>query len=100
MSQTKEQIVGDIDRYIKNNGYNFRNWYVGIAASPRARLFNDHSVQEYSDVWIYREAVSSLSARGIEDYFIKVAGTRGGTGGGDAKSRFVYAYKIRPHTRQ
>ena len=100
MSKTKEQIIGDINRYIMENGSDFRNWYVGISADPRARLFNDHNVQEHSATWIFREATSSLIARGIEDYFINVKNTRGGGGGGDARSRSVYAYKIRPHTRE
>lgn len=100
MSQTKEQIIIDINRYILKDGSDFRNWYVGISASPRERLFNGHGVQEDSDAWIYHEAPSSLIARDVEDYFINVAGTQGGGGGGDVSSRSVYAYKIKPHTRQ
>ena len=62
---------------------------MGIAASPRDRLFNDHNVREKGDAWIFREATSSAVAREVESYFIDVKGTRGGAGGGDASSRSV-----------
>lgn len=83
MGYPKEQSIIDINRYIMENGSDFRNWYVGIAADPRARLFNDHKVQEHSAPWIFHKAQSSLIARGIEDYFINVKNTQGGGGGGD-----------------
>lgn len=100
MAKTRDQIIADIDGHIGNNGADFGNWYVGIAASPRDRLFNDHNVRENGDAWIFREATSSTVAREVENYFIDVKGTQGGAGGGDSSSRSVYAYKIKPHTRE
>lgn len=100
MAKTKDQIIADIEAYIGNNGADFGNWYVGIATSPRDRLFNDHSVRENGDAWIFREATSSTVAREVENYFINVKGMQGGGGGGDYSSRSVYAYKIKPHTRE
>ena len=100
MANTRVQIIADIEAYIGNNSANFGNWYVGIAADPRDRLFNDHDVSEKGDAWIFREATSSAVAREVEDYFIDVKGTQGGAGGGDYRSRSVYAYKIKPHTRE
>lgn len=100
MAKTETQIIADIDGYIENNGAYFGNWYVGIAASPRDRLFDDHNVREKGDAWIFREATSSTVAREVETYFINVKGMQGGPGGGDVNSRFVYAYKIKSHTRE
>ena len=71
-----------------------------LSASPRNRLFDDHNVRENGDAWIFREATSSAVAREVETYFINMKGTQGGPGGGDANSRSVYAYKIKPHTRE
>ena len=100
MASTKDQVIADIDVYVANNGANLQQWYVGISAMPRNRLFNDHSVQENGDAWIYREATSSTVAREVETYFVDVKGAQGGGGGGDHNSRSVYAYKIKPHTRE
>ncbi|MDE2079406.1 MAG: hypothetical protein KGI73_03405 [Patescibacteria group bacterium] len=100
MASTKETIKSDFKAHIQNNGGNYSNWYVGIAADPKARLFNDHSVQEHGGAWIYDQAMSSDSAREVEDYFINVLGTQGGPGGGDSNTDWVYAYKITSSTRE
>jgi len=97
VAKTRDQIIADIEDHIGNNGDDFGSWYVGIAASPRERLFNDHNVKEKGDAWIFREATSSAVAREAENYFIDVKGTQGG---GDYSSQSVYAYKIKPHTRE
>ena len=73
---------------------------MGIAADAGDRLFNDHSVDEKGDAWIHRSATSSSVARTVENYFIEEKGTKGGPGGGDEISKFVYAYKIQRHTRE
>lgn len=100
MAKTGEQIIADVEAHIRNNGADFANWYVGIATSPRDRLFNGHNVREKGDAWIFREATSSGVAREVEDYFSKRKGARGGAGGGDYGSRSVYAYEIGSHTRE
>ena len=100
MAHTKDKIIADIENYIQDNGANFANWYVGIAADPRDRLFDDHGVREHGDLWIFRLATSSAIAREVEDYFIDIRDTEGGPGGGDDKTKSVYAYKIKSHTRE
>jgi len=91
------QIVQEIDDHIRQCGGGYSGWYVGIAANPRERLFNDHNVSEQSDSWIYRDCGSDTSARKAEEYFIN-KGCRGGSGGGDHTTRYVYAYKISRNT--
>ena len=95
-----EDIIDEIEGHIENRGGAFSSWYVGIAADARDRLFNDHSVEEEADKWIIRKATSSSVARTVEKYFIEEKGTKGGPGGGDENSKFVYAYKIQRHTRE
>jgi hypothetical protein len=85
--------------YVSVNGGPYSQWYIGIAAAPRQRLFNDHCVTENGGAWIYRECSTSSAAREIEEYFIQL-GMQGGPGGGDATTKYVYAYKITQTTRE
>lgn len=93
------QIAQEIDNHIRKCGGGYPGWYVGIASDPRTRLFNDHNVDENNGYWIYHDCGADTSARKVEEYFIG-KGCKGGTGGGDNTSRFVYAYKIRTNTRE
>jgi hypothetical protein len=99
MGQTAEQIVKDIGAYIEKHGGANSTWYVGIATSPRDRLFDDHNVTEKGGVWIYRQAESSVVARAVEKSFLEV-GYKGGPGGGDGGTDYVYAYKITSDTKE
>jgi len=99
MSKTAKQIAQEILDYIKRCGGLYGSWYVGITSDPQKRLFSEHGVREKGDSWIFRDASSVEEARAIEQYFVNSLGTDGGSGGGDASSRFVYAYKKSAHTR-
>lgn len=94
-----QQIVDEIDAYIRRNGGTYSAWYIGIAASPRDRLFTDHNVSEHGGLWIYRDCGTDTAARSVEQAFLKV-GCQGGGGGGDRTTRYVYAYKITSTTRE
>ncbi len=98
MAKTKQEIISLIDAHIQKGGGGYGAWYVGIASDARDRLFSDHRVKEHSDGWIHEPCSSSTVAREIEDYFVNKQGTDGGTGGGDASTDVVYAYKKAPHT--
>jgi len=91
------ETVANLDNYIRRNGNVYSSWYVGIAADPRGRLFGDHKVRENGDAWIYEGCESDTAARQVEQRFL-AAGCQGGSGGGDVRSRYVYAYKIATHT--
>jgi hypothetical protein len=88
------EIVACMQKY---GGYSA--WYVGIASDPRQRLFTDHSVSETRDAWIYRDLGDDTSSRRVEKAFLD-AGCQGGGGGGDWRTRFVYAYKVTSNTRE
>ena len=98
MSKTKQEIMDDIKTHMQKRGGEHSGWYVGVSKNAKNRLFDDHSVKEKKDVWIYRKADSSQTAREIEDYFVNDLKTDGGTGGGDKTSDMVYAYKKAKHT--
>lgn len=99
MAKTKQEIISDIENYI---GSNFSSWYIGIASDPKQRLFIDHNVKEKGSGggWIFREAKSSDEARDIEIYLIDKLGTKGDSGGGDNTTKYVYAYRITPTTKE
>lgn len=99
MAKSKKEIIEDIEGYMSNRGGDMDDWYVGIAAKPRERLFDDHSVDEDTGAWIWRRTSSDSVARDIEKHFLE-KGARGGAGGGDKDSSAVYAYKITWGTRE
>ena len=99
MAKSKKEIIKDIKGYMAKRGGDIDDWYVGIAAKPRERLFDDHSVEEDGGAWIHRRASSESVAREIEKHFLD-KGAQGGTGGGDEDTTAVYAYKITSDTRE
>lgn len=92
MSYTKQQIIADIDEYMVQHGGPNSAWYVGIASNARDRLFDGHNVSENGGVWIYSQATSASVAREVEKAYLD-AGCDGGSGGGDASTLYVYAYR-------
>ena len=95
----KEVLVKDFEEFFAKHGRYYSEFYVGIAADPKDTLFNRHSVNEKRDAWIHsNNALLSSTVRDIEQLFL-ARGAKGGPGGGDSSTRYVYAYKIAPHTR-
>ena len=90
---TKAEIKRDIIAYVSKNGNGKYGWYVGIAADPKDRLFNEHNVFEYG-LWIYSPADNSRVARDVEIELIKELNAKGASGGGSDDTTFVYAYQI------
>jgi hypothetical protein len=98
LTKTKNEIVTDIKFYIANHGGRYRDWYVGVSADAKDRLFQGHKVDKEKDMWIYRRAVSSTVAREVEDHLVNMLGIDGGPGGGDDNADMVYVYKKGVHT--
>jgi hypothetical protein len=86
--------------YIESRGGAYSAWYVGIASDPRRRLFVGHGIDEENGLWIFHDCETSAVARDVEEFFVDVLGTKGGAGGGELTTRFVYAYKITSSTRE
>ena len=87
------QKMNEILSYVHSLGGNYSDWYCGIAADARDRLFNGHRVSEKSGHWIFRNFGNSEVGRSIEKYLIESLGFDGGSGGGDLSTVFVYAYR-------
>jgi hypothetical protein len=91
--------IRELAAYIESRGGRYSDWYCGVAADPRHRLFDDHQVSEEHGFWIYRACASDDDARAVEAYFHEL-GCRGAGGGGDRRTRYVYAYRITSSTRE
>jgi hypothetical protein len=101
MSQvsTIAQTIRDLLAHIKSRGGRYSDWYCGIAAEPRHRLFVDHQVSEENGHWMYRSCATDDDAREVEAYFHEL-GCKGAGGGGDRHTRYVHAYRITSDTRE
>jgi len=100
MTITKQTAKQAIKDYIDGWGGVYSDWYVGIASDPRRRLFVDHNVNEENGRWIFQGCDSSSIARDVEEFFVNTLETKGGAGGGDYTTRFVYAYRITLTTKE
>jgi len=99
MAGDRQTIISDIKSYVAKIGNDYSQWYVGVASDPKQRLFKDHAVQQAGGAWIYAPCASSAVAREIEDHFL-ARGMKGGSGGGDASSKYAYAYLITRTTKE
>jgi hypothetical protein len=92
MAVNLNQVVSEILDYVRKNGGAYSQWYAGIAATPKKRLFDDHRVLE-NGIWIHSaDCGGSEAAREVEKYLLSI-GFDGGDGGGSYDTRFIYAYK-------
>jgi hypothetical protein len=79
--------------YIQTEKSPYFSWYVGIASNPHNRLFQEHNIEMDFPWWVICKARNSEEARIAEKLIIEKHRTDGGSGGGDEKSIYVYAYK-------
>jgi hypothetical protein len=97
MATDTKTIYSDINAHIKKSGINNSGWYVGITSDVEERLFGFHQVPRENHWFIYRRAINSDEARGIEAAYHK-AGCDGARGGGDDAAVYIYAYVISQKT--
>lgn len=90
----KNVLIKKIEDFIRNKGGQYSAFYVGITDDPKRRL-EEHEVT--SEPSIAHQGDSHEAVREAEEYFLE-KGTKGGEGGGDKNSDFIYAYKISPST--
>jgi hypothetical protein len=95
---TEQEIIAKVVAHMQRNGGSNSDWYAGVTADPKVRLFSDHGVHQDGDAWIYEPAESEAAARTVESYLINTLATDGGPGGG-TNPRYVYAYKKNEHTK-
>lgn len=94
----RSEIIADLETHVAKFGGTYSDWYVGITANPKQRLFTEHRLRSSGDAWITRRAVDDLQAAEVQEYFKTVRKTQGGSKG-TLQDVYVYAYKMKSHTR-
>nr|WP_315407774.1 hypothetical protein [uncultured Prevotella sp.] len=93
-------IIKAFNEHLKKSGKQFYNdFYIGITDDIERRLFTEHKVPKEGHWFIYAHADNSLIARNVEKYFLDL-GMRGGQGGGDTDTEWVYCYIVSQYTTE
>ena len=98
-AKSRTEIINDIDDCISRNGANYGEWYVGFTGSPKLKLFNQHKLKDKGDAWISRLAKDEYEAHEVAEYFRTSHRTKGPGGQPADNDLYVYAYKMKPHTK-
>lgn len=98
-AKSRSDIIGDIEDYIAKNGGNFGEWYVGCTGAPKAMLFTQHKLKAKGDAWVSRLARDDLDAHDVVEYFRSTRRTKGRPHERKDTDLYVYAFKVKSHTR-
>ena len=101
MGKDYQAIIREIIGHITNKCMytTISDFYVGITNDPDVRLFLEHNVSKALGCWTYSEAINDQHAREAEKKLLD-QGMKGGSGGGDSSSIWVYCYKITSDTEE
>jgi len=100
MVYSVQQVKYEILAYIKEFGGEFPDYYVGIAADPKAELFKRHKVNQKKDPWLYKQTLTFHAARTVQRYFLDQLGTDGEPVlRGNEDTDCVYVYKKSARTK-
>lgn len=86
------EVIDSIHGYILKNSYTYFDWYIGLTDNAEKMLFEDHKLNQVSDMWIYEEVPSDSDAFRIREYFLNM-GCAGGLIQNRKKVRYIYAYR-------
>jgi hypothetical protein len=99
VGKPRTSIIDDIELHIIKNGGGWADWYVGVTDRPKYALFTMHRLRTSGDAWIARKAIDDLQASEVEEFFRTVKKTRGHPEKTTLDHVFVYAYRMKPHTK-
>lgn len=92
MGNKYKKIVEDIMGFCNKVGVlDFSKVHIGTTKDVQRRLFEEHRITNEGYWWICCKAKDANTARAVELHFIRM-GMRGGTGGGDNETIFVYCF--------
>lgn len=98
-AKSRSDIIGDLEDFIAKNGAKFGEWFVGCTGAPKAMLFTQHKLKQSGDAWISRLAKDELDAKDVVEYFVSARKTKGRPKEARDTDLYVYAFKIKSHTR-
>lgn len=92
MGNKYKKIVEEINGFCnKVKALDFSKVHIGITKDAQRRLFDEHKITNEKYWWICSKAEDEDTARDVERHFIRM-GMRGGTGGGDNETIYVYCF--------
>lgn len=94
-----QTIIDALEDFMRKNGQQYNQFYVGIAKDPVDRLINGHSVTENIPNLYWTAPLHTEIIRVIEKYFLD-KGCKGGSGGGNYDTNYIYTYLITNTTRE
>ena len=94
-----QKIISEFEAFMGKQGKYYHQFYVGIASDPNDRLTNGHNIDNTIPCIWSTSPMHHNDVRAIEKHFID-KGTKGGPGGGDHNTQYIYAYLITPNTRE
>lgn len=94
-----QEIITEFENFMGKHGQYYHEFYVGIASDPNDRLVNGHGVTINVPNIYWTAPLYTQIVRAIEKHFLD-KGAKGGPGGGDNNTCYIYAYKISPNTRE
>ena len=95
----RSAIIADLENHMATNGGGFSDWYVGVTDKPKEQLFSVHKLRSSGDAWISRKAMTDMQASEVEEFFRTVRRTKGNPGRTTLDHVYVYAYRLKAHTR-
>ncbi|GLK66911.1 hypothetical protein [Hansschlegelia plantiphila] len=90
MVYSVQQIKFEFLMYIKEFGGERSDWRVGVATDAPQALFNEQSVDEVSDIWLWKPALSPAAANTVLKYMTEQFRVPAAEGQGGGSSIYLY----------
>lgn len=74
MATSRDEMITDIEGYIRKFSGGFCDWRVGTAKDSRGPFFQAHLLAEKGDGLIYREAFTADAAQAIQNHLVNDCG--------------------------
>jgi len=98
-AKSRSDIIGDIEDFVGRNGGKFAEFYVGCTSNPKTALFTQHKLKQSGDAWMSRLARDDLDSHDVVEYFRSTRQTKARPKPRQDADLYVYAFKIKSHTR-
>jgi hypothetical protein len=86
------EVIDSIHSFILKNSYTYIDWYIGLTDNAEEMLFEEHKLNQVSDMWIFEEVPHESDAFRIRDFFLNM-GCTGGLVNNRNKIRYIYAFR-------
>lgn len=91
--------INQIENFIKEQEFEYKDIFCGVASYPKERLFENHKIDMNSNDWAYDYCDDVETARKVQKHFLD-KGCKGSNVLPSSSSNSIYIYKMNPNTRQ